>query len=37
MIGVKEKLDSINSRLTALFKAERQTMTAFKGLSDAAT
>ncbi len=37
MTGVKEKLDAINSRLVALFKAERQTMSAFKGLSDAAT
>jgi len=37
MTDVKEKLDAINSRLVALFKAERQTMSAFKGLSDAAT
>lgn len=37
MSGTKQKLDEINARLVGLFKAERQTMTAFKGLSDAAT
>jgi AhpD family alkylhydroperoxidase len=37
MATAKEKIEAINARLLALFKAERQTMTAFKGLSDAAT
>ena len=37
MANAKEKLDQINGRLVLLFKAERQTMTAFKGLADAAT
>jgi AhpD family alkylhydroperoxidase len=37
MAGTKQKLEEINGRLNGLFKAERQTMMAFKGLSDAAT
>ena len=37
MADAKEKLEQINARLVGLFKAERHTMTAFKGLSDAAT
>lgn len=37
MSQTKQKLDEINGRLNGLFKAERQTMMAFKGLSDAAT
>lgn len=37
MTAAKDKLNSINERLVGLFKAERQTMTAFKGLTDAAT
>jgi len=37
MANAKEKLDGVNARLGALFKADRQTMLAFKGLSDAAT
>ena len=37
MPATRQKLDEINGRLVGLFKAERQTMTAFKGLSDAAT
>lgn len=36
-MDTKEKLDQINARLAGLYKAERQAMTAFKGLSDAAT
>lgn len=36
MADAKEKLDRINARLVGLFKAERQTMTAFRGLTDAA-
>lgn len=30
-------LNSINARLAGLYKADRQTMTAFKGLADAST
>jgi len=37
MAGAKEKLDAVNARLAGLFKAERQTMMAFKGLTEAAT
>ena len=37
MTDAKVKLEQINARLLALFRFERQTMTAFKGLSDAAT
>ena len=37
MAETKAALDQINARLAGLFKAERQTMTAFKGLTDAAT
>ncbi|MDA9448348.1 carboxymuconolactone decarboxylase family protein [Bradyrhizobium sp. CCBAU 21360] len=36
MSQAKEKLERINTRLVSLFKAERQTMTAFKSLSDSA-
>ena len=37
MTDAKAQLEQINSRLLGLFKTERQAMTAFKGLSDAAT
>lgn len=36
MAEAKEKLEALNARFVALYKVERQTMTAFKGLSDAA-
>ena len=36
MADAKEKLEQINARLIGLFKAERQTMSAFRGLTDAA-
>lgn len=36
MAGTKEKLEALNARFVALYKVERQTMTAFRGLSDAA-
>jgi AhpD family alkylhydroperoxidase len=37
MSDAREKLDGINARLMGLFKAEKQTMTAFNGLTVAAT
>jgi AhpD family alkylhydroperoxidase len=37
MARTLEKLEAINARLGALFKAERQTMTAFKGLLESAS
>ena len=37
MADAKEKLDGVNSRLMGLFKAEKQTMMAFNGLTVAAT
>lgn len=37
MTTAKEKLDDVNARLMGLFKAEKQTMTAFNGLTVAAT
>ena len=37
MSNAKEKLEGVNSRLMGLFKAEKQTMTAFNGLTVAAT
>lgn len=37
MSDAKEKLEGINARLMGLFKAEKQTMTAFNGLTVAAT
>ena len=37
MSDAKEKLEGINTRLMGLFKAEKQTMTAFNGLTVAAT
>lgn len=36
MPETKAKLDAINARLGGLFKAEPQTMTAFKAMTDAA-
>jgi AhpD family alkylhydroperoxidase len=37
MTDAKEKLEAVNRRLAGLFKAERQSMMAFKALTDAAT
>lgn len=37
MVGTKEKLEALNARFGDLYKVERQTMTAFKALSDAAS
>ncbi len=37
MADAKEKLELINARLMGLFKAEKQTMMAFNGLTVAAT
>ena len=37
MSDANEKIAAVNTRLAGLFKAERQTMMAFKGLTDAAT
>lgn len=37
MSNAKEKLEGVNARLMGLFKAEKQTMTAFNGLTVAAT
>ena len=37
MSNAKEKLEGVNSRLMGLFKAEKPTMTAFNGLTVAAT
>lgn len=36
MTDARERLESINARLAGLFKAERQTLTALKGLTDVA-
>ena len=37
MADAKEKLEAVNARLMGLFKAEKQTMMAFNGLTVAAT
>ena len=37
MTTAKEKLEGVNARLMGLFKAEKQTMMAFNGLTVAAT
>lgn len=37
MAGAREKLEAVNARLAGLFKAEKQTMMAFNGLTVAAT
>ena len=37
MVHAKEKLAAVNARLMGLFKAEKQTMMAFNGLTIAAT
>lgn len=37
MADAKEKLEGVNARLMGLFKAEKQTMMAFNGLTVAAT
>jgi AhpD family alkylhydroperoxidase len=37
MANAKEHLDAVNARLMGLFKAEKQTMMAFNGLTVAAT
>jgi hypothetical protein len=37
MADAKEKLAALNARLMGLFKAERQTMIAYNGLTVAAT
>ena len=37
MADAKEKLEGVNARLMNLFKAEKQTMMAFNGLTVAAT
>ena len=37
MSDANEKIAAVNTRLAGLFKAERQSMMAFKGLTDAAT
>ena len=37
MSDAKQKLESVNARLMGLFKAEKQTMMAFNGLTVAAT
>ena len=37
MTTAKEKLEGVNTRLMGLFKAEKQTMMAFNGLTVAAT
>ena len=37
MMDAQEKPNGINARLVGLFKAERQAMTAFRGLAEAAT
>ena len=37
MAGAREKLEAVNASLAGLFKAEKQTMMAFNGLTVAAT
>jgi len=37
MADAKQSLDAVNARLLGMFKAEKQTMMAFKSLADSAT